>query len=500
MAMQQRGKINKAPAEEVVEYLIKPGIAADLARSYQSILNVNRAHVVMLAECGIITPETAGKILAVTADLMGMRDTPVFEITTDVEDLYFNFERYLIARTGLKTGGQQHTARSRNDLLASVTRMDVRLYYLRICALFIEMRQTLLELAKGNTDAVMSGYTHLQPSEPITFAHYAAGVLGALERDYDRLESAYVRLNLCPLGACSMASTSFPIDRERTAALLGFDGIINNSIDCVASRDYVMEIMSALAIAANTLSRLSADLYNWAAPEFNYLEVDDSVAVCSSIMPQKKNPITLEHVKAKAGHMGAFFISAFSALKNVPFTHCRDVSTESVKHIWSCMQEMEASLRLINVTVMTLQINKKRMLEAAMNNFCTVTELANYLVRYDGMAFRAAHELVADLVNYLNEQDKKPHETSRGDLDILCTRLAGRKTALTDEQIARALDPALNAHAKQAKGGTAPKEVERQLTLIEQSLLAHKDALDTRKERLCQAAQALDSAASTYSA
>lgn len=499
MEAKRRGKIKKAPSREIVEYLIRPGIAADLSRSYQTILDINKAHVVMLAQEGIIQRNVAADILRVTGEIAAMRDDPVFEITPDVEDLYFNLERYLIQRTGIEVGGQQHTGRSRNDIIATAARMDSRAIYLRLCGLFLELRKALLDLATSTADAVMAGYTHLQPSEPITFGHYHSAVLNALERDYTRFARAWESLNICPLGGCSMASTTFPINRETTASLLGFDEYMRNSIDCVASRDYALELVGAMAMAANTLSRYAQDLYAWATPEYGYIEVDDSVAVCSSIMPQKKNPITLEHVKGKAAHLEAFWVSVFSALKNVAFTHSRDSSTESVRYFWTALQEMEADLELVTVTVKTLKVNKERMLAAAQSNFCTVTELANYLVRHDGVSFRAAHEVVAMLVDYMLTHGKKANEIQREEVASICREMLGKETSLTPEQVGMALDPALNARSKKARGGTAPEEVMFQLGVIGRAIAEDERVLAARREQVANAKALLEKTVHTYS-
>lgn len=295
----QRGKIKKAPAAEIVQYLIRPAIEADLKRSYNTILDINKAHILMLAKTGIIRKEVAKQLLQATAQIESEKDHPTFDINPNVEDLYFNLERYLIKLTGLEVGGQQHTARSRNDLFATEIRIDTRKSYLKLAQLFIELRRTYLDLARRNLETVMSGYTHMQPSEPITFAHYLSGVSYALARDYERYSHAWKSLNLCPLGGCSMGSTSFPINREMTAKLLGFDAPVQNSLDCVASRDYLLEILMALSATAVTMSRTALDFYNWSTPQYGYIEVDDSCAVCSSIMPQKKNPFTFEHVRRR---------------------------------------------------------------------------------------------------------------------------------------------------------------------------------------------------------
>lgn len=492
MDEKHRGKITKKPAPEVIKYLIGPAIAQDLERSYQTILDINKAHVLMLAEEGIIKRSVAKSILECTQKISAMQDKPEFEINPNVEDLYFNFERYLLEQTGAEIGGQQHTARSRNDLFACEQRMDIRRFYLKLCSLFNTLRQTLIEAARKNTDAVMSGYTHMQPSEPITLGHYFSGILNALERDFERVQNAWKSLNICPLGGGSMGSTTFMINRNRTAELLGFDEPMQNSIDCTASRDYCLDIIGSIAIASCTLSRLAYDLYIWSTPEFGYIEVDDSCAVCSSIMPQKKNPMTLEHVKGKAAHLEAFFVSVFSVLKNIPFTHSRDSSTESMRFVWKAMEEFEADLELMNVTIKTLTVKRDRMLQNAIGNFCTVTELANYLVRYDGISFRSAHNVVAMLVGYMQEHKKLANEITKEDIAPIYKLLLGGETSLTDDLIQEALDPTRNAQAKKTIGGSNEAEVNRQLDRLQANLNKDAAVLDSRVTQVEEAKKNLE--------
>ena len=480
----QRGKIKKAPATEVVKYLIRPAIAADLVRSYNTILDVNKAHILMLAKTGIISGDVAKKLLVATKQIESEKEHPTFEINPDVEDLYFNLERYLIKLTGLEVGGQQHTARSRNDLFATEIRIDTRKVYLKLSQMFIDLRRAYLQLARKNLDTVMSGYTHMQPSEPITFAHYLSGVSSALARDYDRFSHAWKSLNLCPLGGCSMGSTSFPIDREYTSKLMGFDGPVQNSLDCVASRDYVLEILTALAQTAMTMSRTALDLYNWATPEYGYIEVDDSCAVCSSIMPQKKNPFTLEHVKAKAAHMEGFMIGVYNTMKNVIFSHGRDTSVETPRYFYTALSEMEADFALLTVTINTLSVRKQRMYDCAARNFCTVTELANYLVRHDDISFREAHEIIAHVVGAMNEKGLTATDIDRNAVEKATKELFGFDTKLTDELIREALDPRRVAYEKTCIGGTAPGEVSRQLDLVEAQIKADEDELKVRQAQL----------------
>lgn len=481
-----RERIKEQPAAEVIEYLFKPGISNDLTRSYSTILAVNEAHVIMLMEEGIISRDVCKKILTVSKE-MELSGKPSFEINYNLEDLYFNMESYLIQKVGIDVGGQQHTGRSRNDMLSTIIRMDSRNYFLKLCTMFNDLRETILEFAQRHADVVMSGYTHLQPSEPITMGHYFSGILHALERDYQRIINAYHRLNICPLGSGAMASTSFKINRETTADLLGFDGYMGNSLDGVASRDYVMEIEAAFGIMMNNLSRMAHDLYIWVTPEYGYIEVGGSVAVCSSIMPQKKNPMTLEHIKAKAAHLEGAFVSAFSSLKNTPFTHARDISCESVAYYYNALKEVEATLQLATITLKTIKVRKELMLERAKNNFCTVTELANYLVRYEGISFREAHEIVAEMVAYMTENQKSSEEINHEILSELSLKAFGKKTTLTNEQIANALNPILNAYSKDAAGGPAPQEVEKQLAKLSESLTKDKKELSLRIENVAQA-------------
>lgn len=483
----QRGKMKKAPAKELVDYLIRPAIATDLERSYQTLLDINKAHVLMLAKQGIIAKDVAKQILQVTQDIAGMQAHPEFEIIPDVEDLYFNFERYLIKRTSLEIGGQQHTARSRNDMFATEIRYDTRRYFLTLCEHFNNLRRSFLKIARENTDAVMSGYTHLQPSEPITLAHYCSAILNAMARDYERMSHVWSTVNQCPLGGGSMGSTTFDIDRHYTAKLLGFDKPLENSLDCVAGRDFTLELAAAMATAGLTFSRIAMDLTLWATPEYGYIELDDSVSGCSSIMPQKKNPIALEHVRAKSGHLEAFYVSLCTGMKNVPYMHCRDISTESVRYFWTAMTEFLHDVDLLNASLREMKVHKEHMVESARRNFCTVTELANYLVRIDKISFREAHEIVADVVGYLNEKHLMADQITLDELNMFCQKLFNFTSKLTADDLKAALDPVKNAQSKTCWGGTAEAEVTRQLDVIEAQL--EKDEAE-RKVRLAQIDQA----------
>lgn len=493
-----RGKIKAAPNPLVVKYVIEPGIRNDIKYRYQAFLDCNKAHVLMLAKQGIIRNEVARAILKCNAEMAAMGEAPTFKIEPDREDFYFNLEAYLIEQVGLEIGGQQHTARSRNDLYATCARLSVRDIYFDICHAYNRMRQTIIDVAQQHKEAVFAGYTHMQPSEPITFAHYCSGILNAMDRDYRRLAHTFEGLNVCPLGGGSMGSTTWAIDRQYTSDLLGFYRPMDNSIDCVASRDFATDILAALSISANTISRFCQDLYVWSTPEYGYIEVSDSCAVCSSIMPQKKNPWVLERIKAKTAHIEGFFISALNVMKNTIYSHSEEVCGEALTYLFPALEEMKVICELLEISVRGLTVKKERMLEMAQGNFCTVTELANDLVRHDHISFRMAHDIVADVVAYMIDHNKKANEIGIDVVNPIFLNLFGRTTSMTDEEVHAALDPVKIAFSKNCIGGTAPEEVTRQLTQAQISLELDEKELTHRQNAVKEAKDLLEQTLQTF--
>ena len=488
----ERGRLKEPPAPEVTEIMVAPTLTnEEIERSYQSYIDVNKAHVLMLAKQGIITREVAAKILTVAKEMAAMGNKPTFEITPALEEMYFNLENYLISRVGMEVGGQQHTARSRNDLHATVDRMVTRNALLKLEKLINKLRRTLLEVARRNTDAVMSGYTHLQPSEPITFAHYLSAVSAALTRDYKRLAHAWESTNLNPLGGGSMGSTTWNIDRNYTAKLLGFEGLVENSMDCVCSRDYLLEIMADISILASTLVRMTTDMRIWATPDYGYVEVADKVAVCSSIMPQKKNPWTFESSASFTARIKGYEDAAWMSYKGVPYAFTME-SMDLISNFWPCLKDIEGVVRLLDVSMKDVKIRKDRARRTAAANFCTVTELANTLVRDEKLSFRAAHEIVAHVVGYLTESDKKATDIDSTVLNLISRELFGKELSITDAQIQEALDPVKNAYSKTVIGGTAPEEVNRQLSVIEAALTRDEAEITAHEERLTAARDAMN--------
>lgn len=490
-----RERLKSPPAEEIVRYLIGPRLHGDAEALFPLMDRVNRAHLVMLAERGILAAPAAG---AIARGLARIAAQGLGGITLDPhkEDLYFNVEAALIAEIGPEVGGQLHTGRSRNDLYATLQRMKLRAVALDITDRTLGVVQRLLDLADREAETVMTGYTHMQPGQPVTVGHYLAGVAQALQRDAQRLLDVWHRINLSPLGAGGLATTGFPIDRSRTAALLGFDGVIVNSLDAVGSRDYVADLLYAFATTAITISRLAHDIHVWYTFEFGFIDIDDSIAGTSSIMPQKKNPSPIEHLKAKAAHPIGALVSALAAMKTTPFTHGREVGNESVASFGQARGEMEATLALTDLVLRGLRFRAAAMLDDARRNYCTLTELADTLVRDRGLSFRVAHEVVGALARAASEQGLAgSHAISPVLVNKVAQDVTGRTLDLTETDLAAALDPRFNVEQRRVAGGPAPDAVRAAIAESRVALAEKRAVVAARHAALEAADRTLDAAA-----
>jgi argininosuccinate lyase len=486
-----RERIKTPPAPEVVEYVLKPGTLKYLDRDYPLLMWVNKAHALMLVRRQVLTPEVGKTLLAAILE-MGSDGIEKFTYDPALEELYLNFEHQLIQKVGADAGGRLHTGRSRNDLFSTTTRMAARNALTSFLASLMDLRQVLLDVAREHVDTVMPGYTHLQPAQPTTFGHYLASFSLAIQRDAERLAEVYPRLNLSPLGAGAFAGTGFPIDRDMTARLLGFDGIVESTLDAVASRDYVSELLSAMAILAVTISRLAQDIYLWCSDEWNTVEVADEVAATSSIMPQKKNPTPLEHVKGKAGQVMGALVASLAAQKNVNFMHCRDIAGESVDPLWGAFEQAEAMVHLTRKTMQGLQVRKELMRRRAAEDFSTATELADSLVREAGLPFRTAHAIVGNVVTLALDRGLRFDAVSPELVDEAARELTGRPIGLTQDQVESAIDPVRNLEGKRAAGSPAPSETRRLIDVAAQSLDAHRRLVEEWGRRLQDARDDLE--------
>jgi len=453
-------RLAEAIAPEVVEHVYRPRLAGELAAVFPYLSALNMAHLVMLAECGIVAPAHAR---AIAGGLLAIEVAGANAITPDplLEDAYFNVEARLIALVGADAGGRLHIGRSRNDLSAALDRMRARDALLELLAAANTLRGVLLDRAEAFADVVVPGYTHLQPAQPITFGFYLSGLASALARDAARLMDCWPRMNLSPMGAAALATTGFPIDRARTAALLGFDGVLEHGLDCVASRDFALELVSAAAQLALTLSRFARDMHTAVSHEFSAVRFPDSVCGTSSIMPQKKNPVVLEHLLGKASHVVAAFTSAATCVRGSYFTNTLDGNREGLSMVWGGLAECRRALALATIAARTVEPEAALLLDRARRNYSTATDLADALVRDADMDFRTAHHVAGGVVRALIDQGLGAHEATVAMVDAASGDIAGRAAGLSAAQLSRALDPTQAVASRTLPGGTAPAEVRR---------------------------------------
>lgn len=480
------GFLREVAAPEIQEGMLRPALERNFGPVLPLITAINKAHLLMLVEQGIVSDDAARVIARAILDLE--TEGPVaFELDPAREDTYFNYEAELIRRTSPEVGGRLHTARSRNDLTCTVDRMRARALAIDLMVELLQLRSGLLDKAHDNINVVMPGYTHMQPAQPVTFGWYLLGVEHALGRDYQRLTDCFARLNLCPLGAGAMAGTSFPVDREMTRRLLGFDGVMAHAQDAVASRDAIFELLATATMLAATIGRLAHDFYSMTMYEVGTLELPDSVAITSSIMPQKKNMAALEQLKNRPAILSGALMTALSAQKGVPFSHTQDAGPESLRWAWDALDEMQRAMPVARVVVAGAVPRKNRMSDLARSNFSTVTDLADLLVRESGLSFREAHHVVGRAVRLAMEAGRLAHEIDTGMLRAAAIQSIDKSVALDASALARALDPEEAALGREFGGGPG-RQSTRTMLETRRALLKEDGEDHARMERAIRSA------------
>lgn len=362
---------------------------------YRQDIEGSRAHVTMLAKQGILTEEEKEQILGGLDSILRDVENGTLEITDAYEDIHSFVEANLIDRIG-DAGKKLHTGRSRNDQVALDMKLYTRDEVKELDGLLKELLSTLLHIMEENLDTYMPGFTHLQKAQPITLAHHAGAYFEMFKRDRQRLADIYKRMNFCPLGSGALAGTTYPLDREYTAELLGFDGPTLNSMDSVADRDYLIELLSALSTIMMHLSRFSEEIIIWNSNEYQFVELDDTYSTGSSIMPQKKNPDIAELVRGKTGRVYGALMSLLTTMKGLPLAYNKDMQ-EDKELIFDAIDTVKGCISLFHGMIATMKVNKKQMESSAKNGFTNATDAADYLVN-KGVPFRDAHGIVGQLV------------------------------------------------------------------------------------------------------
>ena len=360
------------------------------------------AHVKMLAKQGILTEDERDQIIAGIEGILSDVERGVLEISDKYEDIHSFVEATLIDRIG-EPGKKLHTGRSRNDQVALDMKLYTRDEIQVLDGLLKELLEVLLHIMEENTETFMPGFTHLQKAQPITLAHHMGAYFEMFRRDRSRLYDIYQRMNYCPLGSGALAGTTYPLDREYTAELLGFAGSTLNSMDSVADRDYVIELMSALSTIMMHLSRFSEEVIIWNSNEYQFVDIDDAYSTGSSIMPQKKNPDIAELVRGKTGRVYGALMSILTTMKGIPLAYNKDMQ-EDKELAFDAIDTAKGCLALFTGILRTMKFRKENMENSAKNGFANATDAADYLVNH-GVAFRDAHGIVGQLVLYCLEKD-----------------------------------------------------------------------------------------------
>ncbi len=469
----RRGRLEALPDEEIINFT--SSMSADRFIFDADVL-IDLAHTIMLEEQGVISREDCVRILE---GLMLIRDQGIMALDHSYEDIHISLESKLIDLTGEDVGGRMHSGRSRNDEVATCIRLTLRNELLCLMEELLALLHTLHELSSENMDTLMPGFTHLQHAQPTTLAHHLMAHFGALGRDLERVRDCFKRVNLSPLGSAAFASTGFNINRERTCNFLGFDGLVENSMDAVSSRDFLIETASVTTNIMINLSRIAEELVVWSTTEFSFIELDDRYASTSSIMPQKKNPDTAELLRGKTGMAVGSLMSLITICKGLPLSYNRDLQ-EATPNIWNSMSTTRSSVRIIQGMLKTMTVNKDAMFSRSIEGFTTATELADTLVRVCGIPFRTAHQIVGVLAR----GDDTP---TLGLIDAVSHDVIGEglsRRGLTEEMVTQALDPFQNVAKRTVTGGPSPSQMRQMLERTGVSLEEAERLCDEQKNRV----------------
>ncbi len=451
-------------------------------RLLPAVIAINSAHVIMLFEQKILDHETAAELLR------GLKRIPKnLDLQDLLEDVHMNVEDYLISTAGTNVGGMLNIGKSRNDQVATALRMSLREKLLSLGESILTLEKSILGQAEKNTDSPMPGYTHLQRGQPVTLGHHLLAHFDSLDRNFVRLIDCYFRVNLSPMGAGALASSGFSINRKRVAQLLGFDSILENSLDAVSSRDFATEAIYLCAQIMTDISRLAEEVILWSTKEFSFAEISDRHSSTSSMMPQKKNAIVPEIFRAKTSQVVGDLVSALGVLKALPLSYNLDLQ-ELTRNLWSSSDKTVSSLRVIAEVIESMKFDTQKLLVAVTtDDFLYATELADYLVHKFKLPFREAHKRVGNLVKYC-EKKSDSGQFKRLDGSTLAEILGVK---ITKSEIDQITNPLQTLEKRKAIGSPNPKLVvaasKRRLMLISQ----HEKTLDSLKNSISESEKLL---------
>jgi argininosuccinate lyase len=466
---------------EYVSHVLTENFEDAKALFLSPLLAIHRAHLVMLAERGIVTRDAArtlrGALDAIPVDTVRCA---VYDGTC--EDLFFYVEGLLAAACGGDAAGQLRIARSRNDIDMTMYRMRLREYVATLAGSALELRATLVDLAERHRETVFAAVTHTQPAQPTTVAHYALAIVEQLERDSGRLQAAYRSTNRCPLGACAITGTGFPIDRRLTSDLLGFDGPTGNTYGSIATVDYLLESVSAAAVLLAGLGRVVQDLLQWCTAELGYLRLADGFVQVSTIMPQKRNPVALEHARAIASKALGQAAAVATVVHNTPFGDIVDTEDDLQPLVAATFRDAARAVGLVAAALREARIDAERMAARAAAGGTTFTELADHLVGRHGVSFTTAHAIAARTLHLQRDGLAPSAAVARASAELLPVPLD-----IPAAEVDRVLSPQHFVQVRATDGGPAPVETGRAIDASRRALAADRDWLARERAGLAAA-------------
>ena len=434
------------------------------------------AHVTMLGEQGILPNEDTESIIGGLKDILSSMEEGTFQLDEGLEDIHTNVEFQLTETIG-EPGKKLHTARSRNDQVATDFRLWLRDAVLEVVVMMDSMQEAIITRAEGMTEVVMPGFTHLQHAQPVSFAFHMMAHCSRLQRDAERFMDCYSRLNRSPLGSAALAGTTYPIDRHRTSELLAFDAPTANAMDGVSDRDFALEALFCATMTALHLSSMCEELVMWSSQEFGFIEMDDAYTTGSSIMPQKKNPDIAELIRGRSGNVIGDLVSTLAMMKGLPLAYNRDMQEDKAP-VMRAMDTIIPSLEILAKVISTMKVKEDNLALAAEEGFINATDLADHLV-VKGMPFRKAHEVVGAVVRKAIDEGKRIEDLSLKDLQAI-------SDAIT-EDVMDVLPVKKCMERRSSYGGTSPKAVEMQI-LEEVCQIRHRhQAVLGEKDRIGKA-------------
>jgi argininosuccinate lyase len=481
-------------APEYVTYVLNENFEDAKSLLLAPMMAINYAHLVMLEAQGIV-PRQAAHTLRVALD--GVSQDAIRDVKYDgtYEDLFFYVERLIVDACGDDTAGRLHTARSRNDIDMTMYRMRQREFILGLAAASFALRKALLDLVERHRETILAVHTHTQRAQPTTVAHYLLAVVEQLERDAVRLKGAYDRTNRNPLGACAITGTGFPIDRQLTSELLGFCGPTGNTYGSIAAVDYLLESTSAAIVLITGTGRFVQDLLLWCTAEFSYMRLGDGYVQCSSIMPQKRNPVALEHARAIGSKALGQAQAIVTAVHNTPFGDIVDTEDDLQPLVFSMFRDATRAVKLVAAAMTSAEFDAPRLEARAADGWTTLTELADTLVRADGLPFRTAHSIASRLISARCREPERPiSELLAG----VSGELLGTPLRYSESDLTHILSPRYFVEIRRTLGGPAPEETLRAATAAAHQLDADRawwagatDALAKAERLLSDRAAAL---------